>query len=479
MPDAKTDGTQDSKAESAAKSAAKSVVTDTSVDVEKIAAALLEKIVENMPTSTQSSARNEQEQKEQKQKEEIEGHLAEEPPVSVIFPPCADVLLAHIKTTKVAGEKDDITKYFDEYFEFSKQRIVPGVDEDKDEIPDILESMLDEKLITCLAGQGWPPFWCLPSPCVKLAGNRRLSSPPDSSPPAPASKIERLFIADVVWLFYFERMGIFKILGVILDDFATKGKFPISNGSIGSEIKDDVTAIILEAMVRQTRTGLSSTVRDRDSTYRRCLGWTSDIGRKLGIDAVVNTAFNNLFHKFIQNALEYYRDKTLATAIQATTTPRKPSVATLTTIGDTLTLLRKSFEAFKYGRNYSNTLSGIVWVIAGMALIREMRETLGIPPEYSSPEQYIPAAYDLLVMKRSITPAEANRYIIHKECANDARNILLDLQVLKHSNTNKLETWLGLVEDEIEGYRTAYRSLTGVDLGMAPPPGIPKIEQQV
>ena len=29
----------------------------------------------------------------------------------------------------------------------------------------------------------------------------------------------------------------------------------------------------------------------------------------------------------------------------------------------------------------------------------------------------------------------------------------------------ELETWLSQVEDDVEGYRTAYKSLTGVDLG--------------
>ena len=286
--------------------------------------------------------------------------------------------------------------------------------------------------------------------------------------------VKRLFIADLIWLYYFERMGIFKILGVILDDFATNGKIPMSNNTL--------SAFVMETMVRLMKNGLSSTVRDRDSSYRRCLGWTSDVGRKLESGAKVNVGFNNLFHKFIKAALDYYKDRRLATAIQSQTSPGKASVATLITIGDTMNVLKKAFDPFDYGRNYANTLNGIIWAIAGMALIRELRATLGIPTEYNEPYEYIPAAYDLLVSNKQIATSESNRYVLHRECAIDARDMLLDIQVLKSDDSRfgspggELEIWLDSVEDRVEGYRTAYRSVTGIDLGEQ---GTPKVEQQV
>ena len=121
---------------------------------------------------------------------------------------------------------------------------------------------------------------CLPPSCVTLSGIRGSSLKVIS----PTDRIKRLFIGDLVWLFYFDRMGIFKILGALLDDFASKGKFPIDI----SNPKNELTSIILEAMVRQTKTGLSSTVRDRDGTYRRAVGWMSESGRKLGLDSLSN-----------------------------------------------------------------------------------------------------------------------------------------------------------------------------------------------
>jgi hypothetical protein len=416
-------------------------------------------------------------------------------PVNVAFPQSSDVLLSLAKT-----ETDDFRKYFEDYFSFCDHNIIRDAEG--------LEEVVDKDLLNCTGmffrqikptrcewddqpgtatkecpeypypqkwPPKWPPFWCLPPSCVTLGGKRHFYQKAD---PLPSGWIRRLFVADLVWLFYFERMGIFKILGAILDDFAYKGNYPISNGVIDSGIRDDVVAVVLETMVREMKQGLSSSVRDRLRAYRTCLGWTSDVGRKSGLETQVNTAFNNLFHKFVQNALGFYKDKRLAVAIQPTT-PGKPSVATLVTVSDTIEVLKKAFDAFDYGRNYSNTLSGIVWVIAGMAIIRELRTTLRIPPAYEQPHEYIPAAYDTLVMKGSITPKEKNRYILHKQCANDARDILLDLEVINHQDTGpggELETWLKVIEDKVEGYRTAYRSLTGVDLGE---PGSPKVEQQV
>ena len=392
--------------------------------------------------------------------------------VSVAFPECSDVLLSLIKSS----DTDEITKYFNEYFSFGKHStMAEGVN---------LTNVLDADLRDCLKGSTngvFPPFWCLPAPCVKLEGDRRTSETIDVETGGTITLfVKRLFMADLVWLFYFDRMGIFKILGAILDDYAIKGKFPITNDSNDANDKIELISIVLEAMTRKTKMGISSTVRDRNISYRRALGWILEEGRKLNLDTVVNTAFTNLFHKFIQTSLEYFKDKRLATAIQASTNTNRVSVATLTSIKDTIDLILRAFDPFKYGRVYSNTLSGIVWVIAAMALIREMRTTLGISSEYRKPDEFIPAAYDLLVNKNSGgTQTETNRYDVHRDCAENARDILLDLEAVNFNDTKPggdLELWLDLIESKVESYRTAYRSLTGVDLGA---PGTPVIEQQV
>ena len=397
------------------------------------------------------------------------------PPVTVLFPSCAQELLSLIKSTGVTT-KDEVTIFFDEYFKFGQRhQTVAG---------DVLGE-IDSGMVTCLKRPGgddvgvptaaWPSGCCVCSPCITIDGNRNGI---EGSTPS----LKRLFVGDLVWLFYFERLGIFQILGTILDAFATNGRLPISNGSIDLGLKDDIVAVVLEVMVRQMKMGLSSTVRDRAGAYRTALGWTSDTGRKLDLQTEVNTGFTAQFHKFVFHALDFYKDKRLAVAIQgAAGGSARTSVATLITISDTLEVLKKRFEPFAYGRNYYNTLSGIVWAIAGMSVIRDLRATFGIPPAYESPDEYITAAYDLLVLKRPVTNGETNRYIVHRECAKNARDILLDLEVINHQDKRsnppgELENWLNQIEAKVEGYRTAYRTLTGVDLGAT---GAQTIEQQV
>jgi hypothetical protein len=389
--------------------------------------------------------------------------LARRAAVAVPFPPCADTLLGLIRTTGVAASaKDEVTRDFDDYFRFGAPP--PLLDNT------VLKAELDGELFNCLtrAGGTWPSVGCQPHSCVRLSGQRDRGINTD-----PETSIVRLFIADLIWLYFYERMGIFQILGVILDDFACRGQLPISNGSLEAGPRDDLAALVLETMVRQTKTGSSSTVRDRACSYRRVLGWTTDAARKLEIESQVSTGFSTLFHKFIYHALEFYRDRRLAVAIRGSAAPAPPSVATLITIGETIRVLKKQFETFDYGRNYENALSGIVWTIAGMSVIREIRTTLGIPPAFDRPHEYIPAAYDLLVLKRPVTTTESNRYSLHRDCAVNGRDIVLDLEALKDEAADftaegrELERWLNQAESRIEGYRTAYLNLTGTDLGKA------------
>ena len=413
--------------------------------------------------------------------------LKEKIPVTVAFTPCAEELLALISLSgKDPSTWDDIEKMLDEYFTFGSKHVIIEGD---------LATVLDQNLLNCAdstpidvlkvrpnAAAGKADFvigntnfvgdCCLCSPCIRIDGTRNggvLGSTPG---------IRRLFIGDLFWLFYFERMGIFQILGAVLDAFAHNGRIPISNGSLFPDMKDDVAALVLEVMVRQTKTGLASSVRDRGSAFRTTLGWTSDSARKLSLDTNVNSGFNTLFHKFIFNSLEFYKDVRLANAIQAAANPGRPSVATKTTISNTIEVLKKRFETFDYGRNYYNTLSGIVWALAAMSIIRELRTSIGIPPTYNEPHEYISAAYDLLVLKRPVTSGDANRYIVNKECAQSGRDILLDLEVINHKDVGEggeLEAWLFQIEGKIEAYRTAYRTLTGIDLGASESA---KIEQE-
>ncbi|MEZ4776193.1 MAG: hypothetical protein R3D00_23670 [Bacteroidia bacterium] len=390
--------------------------------------------------------------------------------VAVAFPPCADVMLG--LTDSIPDYETNINNltvnhFFAEYFSYVvagrlPHQEIPSGQQDRSRLEKLLQ------LNPCLTND-WPPQHCLPSPCIKLEGNRRIV--------AENQKLKRLFIGDLAWLYYIERMGTFQMLGRILEEYAYQGGIPMSNGSVHPDVKDDMIAIVLEAMTRQTESGNSSKVRDRDAAYRRSFGWTTEAGRSLSLNSSVNTAFGQQFHKFIYLALQFFKDKRLGTAIRATNNNTGiTSTATLVTIRDTISLLRKSFDNFNYGRNYHTTLSGIVWAIAGLKLVEELRQTLGIPPEYNSPAEYIPVAYQKLVVKGTGTVHnESNRFETHIECARNIRSILLDLEVLNFSDASvsgELEQWLNAAESSIEGYRTAYRTLTGVDLETSQTPVI-------
>jgi hypothetical protein len=386
-------------------------------------------------------------------------------PVAVAFPPCSDVLLGLIDSVpnQAASSIGDLTvnHLFAEYFSFgdisgSHRPLPDNAYKDQKRLDNLYA------LSYCLnQSKNWPPSYCFPSPCIIIEGNRRMVG---------TRKLRRLFIGDLAWLYYVERMGTFQMLGRILDEYAYNGGIPMSNGSVHQDVKDDMIALVLEAMTRQTEAGNSSKVRDRATSTLRCFNWNTDAGSALGLNTTVNTAFDIQFRKLIQLALQFYKDKRLGVAIRGTNenTAGITSTATLVTIRDTINLLRRSFDNFNYGRNYHNTLSGIVWAIAGLKLVEELRQTLGIPPEYTQPADFIPAAYDILVLKRPITSGESNRFETHMECARNIRSILLDLEVLEFSDTSvngQLEGWLNAAESNIEGYRTAYRTLTGIDLG--------------
>jgi hypothetical protein len=417
--------------------------------------------------------------------------LTAKPRLTILFPPCADVLLSLIHT----DDQDEITTFFKEYFQFRAHTILgqsqTGNPPQTLELESMLGSVLDLNLLACTTGTppvgvllsegaNWPTDCCVCRPCVTLDGNRNgvVPRPPLPNPVIPSLK--RLFIGDLVWLFHMEALGIFQVLGVILDAFAHNGSIPISNGTLDpADVRDDIAAVILEVMVQMTKRGDASSVRERASAYRTSLGWNSMLGRKLKLDTQVNSGFNKEFHNLIYQITEFHKDLRLAVAVRGIAAPAGPtSIATLTTISDTIDVLKKRFEAWEYGRNMYHTLNGIVWTIAGMSIIRELRSTLGIPPAYNDPHEYIPAAYDLLVAKRAVTHGAANRYVLHRELAKNGRDILLDLEVIDHLSKDtggELENWLMQIEGKVESYRTAYRTATGVDLGVT---GSPAIEQQ-
>jgi hypothetical protein len=196
----------------------------------------------------------------------------------------------------------------------------------------------------------------------------------------------------------------------------------------------------------------------------------------MDIQTEVNTAFTGQFHQFIKTALEYYKDLRLAEAIRQTTSGGA-SASTRVAVAETLQLLKESFKVFGYGRNNYNTLNAIVYGIAAIDLVRNLRDDIGIPSTYTKASQYVSAAYSTLVEGKSASAYKPNRYLLHLDCAEKGRDLLLDIEALDTDDVDAVGTWLEnkIVEEKLETYRKAYRDITKIDLAES----IQNIEQQV
>jgi len=271
-----------------------------------------------------------------------------------------------------------------------------------------------------------------------------------------------LTVGAVIWLYYYERMGIFKILGVLMDDYNYRGKYTISGNRQDKNGNVNNYSVLMDMVCSLHRIGIGSNIRDRICTYQRVLGVT--IENNLGIESEKNSGFMQTFNKLLDYMLEYYKTKQLAVAINSAVQTRS-SVATQTSIRDTMNVLKQQFEPFQYGRNQVNTFLGIATVHATLCLVNNLRKEIGIPDQYERPEEFIPAAYDILVAKKPVTLNETNRFIIHDNCASYGYRLLTDIetadltQFSTVSTGGSLDLWLDDVEGFVEGYRNAYSSL--------------------
>jgi hypothetical protein len=268
----------------------------------------------------------------------------------------------------------------------------------------------------------------------------------------------------LLWLYYYERMGIFQILGALMDDYNYKGKYTIS-GKLKDNNPDQANYnSLMDSICTLYRLGIGSNLRDRIATYQRSLGVT--IENNLNLETEKNTGFMHTFNKLITYMLEYYKAKQLADAIGANNgLHARSSVATQTSIRDTLTVLKQQLEPFEYGRNQINTFIGIATVHATISLVRMLKDEIGIPRQYNRPEEFISAAYDILVKKNSNNLNEVNRFIIHDNCASYGYRLLTDIERADLNNfkavatNSSLDLWLDDVEGWVEGYNNAFLSI--------------------
>ncbi|MFZ2898072.1 MAG: hypothetical protein WA004_05590 [Saprospiraceae bacterium] len=274
-----------------------------------------------------------------------------------------------------------------------------------------------------------------------------------------------LTIGAVLWLYNYEQMGIFQTLNALLDDYNYIGKYPVS-GKLVPPASDKGLDYppLMEMLSNLYRMGLGSTKLERTALYTRVLGKGPDQGAR--IDPVSNTGFKTAFDDFNKASTDYYRSKQLAQAIQGTATTAdsiRSSVATQTTIRDTIQVMQKNFEVFEYGRNRLTTFLGIATVYAAICLIRMLKDEIGVPRQYDDPSEFIPAAYDILVLKRPASSSALNRFTIYDNCASYGYRLLTDIemadpaQLTTISLGSTLDLWLNDIEGVVEGYSNALR----------------------
>jgi hypothetical protein len=259
-----------------------------------------------------------------------------------------------------------------------------------------------------------------------------------------------------IWLYYYEKMGIFKILGALLDDYNYKGKYTIKDNESYSVLIEHVSVLY--------RMGIASNMRDRVCLYEKSMGLT--IENNFGMNTTRNEGFMKTFDDILKQALEHYSYRRLDNAIGAGTGAVRSSVATLTTIKDSLENLKNQFQAYYYGRNTLNTLLGIATVYATICLVRLLKSEIGISNQYTRPQDFIPAAYDILVMNKPAMNTDSNRFITYDNCASYGYRLLTDFEFIDSRSFNPtggvddpMNLWLNDIEPLVEGYKSALKSI--------------------
>lgn len=266
----------------------------------------------------------------------------------------------------------------------------------------------------------------------------------------------RMNMGAVIWLYYYEKMGIFKILGALLDDYNYKGKYTMKN--------NESYSVLMEHISVMYRMGVASNMRDRVCLYEKSLGLSLE--NNFGMNVTRNESFMKTFDDILKQALEHYAYRRLDNAIGAGSGAVRSSVATLTTIKDSLENLKMQFQSYYYGRNTLNTFLGIATVYATICLVRLLKSEIGISNQYTQPQDFIPAAYDILVLGKPAANTDSNRFITYDNCATYGYRLLTDFEYIDSKNfsptgntDDAMNLWLNDIEPLVEGYKSALKSV--------------------
>ena len=360
------------------------------------------------------------------------------------FPHCTDMLMSAV----TSSTKKPFSMYGD-YFAFAKDESGETDWPKHGELQKIWRQVGNAKPPVYV----WPAPDCIPRYHLGLQGARRTAPP-----------LKRLFAGDAAWLYYLDRMGAFRLLNAVMDDYETVGKYALDS--------KDPSILILESMTRSRRMGLWSSAEDRESTYLRTLGWP----QHSPIRAEPNTAFGKAFFDLIRLVLRYNAERQFASMVGAG--PKHFSISAEAVL-DLARALYRSFGPFELGRVYVNTLSGLVWCIGGLCLVGHLHlglNSFGVSKVGSDEfEDYFPALHNALLGLPKDASLNSTLVNHHLNCARHARDILLDVQILGDPaaiiagaggpsapvEQADIANWLQdpAVQGSFEGFASAHRGL--------------------
>jgi hypothetical protein len=389
---------------------------------------------------------------------------------AVIVDPGYDFVLSQIDATHPT---DELSIIFREYFERKPHNIFAGLEltsRDYSWPHDARDSTAVQKTKSAMAcGESFEhipgPGCSLPCSCITLSGDRRIKEYfkdkpptfPPTSPPWTVGTIKTLDVADNMWVLFMDKMGLPEMLSVLLNDFAYGGKYPIPS--------DEIYGLIMQELINEINSGMSSRVRQRTATSLRSIGLERqrDEPVKLLEGMIqINRSFIKLLFKLISQLLTFYRMRRVQDVIVGVVT-HQPSSAAYAEITKTIDLLKLAMQPFYYGSNYSDTLKGIVWVLASLYILRATRDKYGVPMSFAGFDQLIPAAYSNLVKPGQTV--ESNRWVIYTAAAKGFRDFILSAGVLDTGVLAEVKMFVIQEEDRVESIRHAVLQITGtIDL---------------
>jgi len=297
---------------------------------------------------------------------------------------------------------------------------------------------------------------CLPCSILRMIGNRGINTLDETS----TKKIQTILYADTFWSWFVERTDIDKISGKILGDLEFGGRFPVGYNQL--------TGYISQVMINEINKGMSSRRRQRTAVSLKMVGLRIDgsyAGLKLS-DMQISQGMT-IALQLVAKIEDFYNYRRVVQTIEAVA-GKKESQQSLGSIRTSIELLRRSSEKFRYGTSAHNTVSSIVWKLAGFWLVLATSKETGVSQQTRF-EDIVDTARNTILSNKIGTTSEKSKTKIYLDCANDLTDIILcflskDDTYWKTSSPDNLKIFLDIMEPVIEHFIASFKEATGIDL---------------